>query len=91
MIVRKHIFFSGRVQGVGFRFRARYLADSLHLTGFVRNLWDDRVEMEVQGEARDIRSLVAELRNGRFIEITGIEEKFIPTDSRESSFRVEGY
>ena len=48
-MVRKHIFFSGDVQGVGFRYRSFYIAQSLGLTGWVENLWDGRVEMEVQG------------------------------------------
>ena len=48
--VRKHIYFSGRVQGVGFRYRSYYIAQSLGLTGWVTNLWDGRVEMEVQGQ-----------------------------------------
>ena len=46
-MVRKHIFFSGDVQGVGFRYRSFYIAQSLGLTGWVENLWDGRVEMEV--------------------------------------------
>ncbi len=48
-MVRKHIYFYGRVQGVGFRYRAYYMAQPLNLTGWVKNLWDDRVEMEVRG------------------------------------------
>ena len=47
--VRKHILVSGRVQGVGFRYRTYYLAQNLGLTGWVHNLEDGRVEMELQG------------------------------------------
>ena len=43
-IVRKHIYFSGDVQGVGFRFRSYYIAQSLGLTGWVENMWDGRVD-----------------------------------------------
>ena len=91
MMVRKHLFFSGRVQGVGFRYRARYGAEARGLTGWVRNLWDDRVEMEVQGDPEAISLLIAELCKGTFITITGIEEEEIPVNPRESSFRVTGY
>ena len=50
--IRKHIFFSGIVQGVGFRYRAYHIAQMLGLTGWVRNTWDDRVEIFVnKGEA----------------------------------------
>ena len=91
MIVRKRLMFSGRVQGVGFRYQARYIAQSLELTGWVRNLWDERVEMEVQGEEGRIDSLILSLQQGRFIRIDRIEVENIPVDYRESSFRVKGY
>ena len=47
--IRKRIVFHGRVQGVGFRYTAKYLAQSLGLTGWVTNCWNDTVELEVQG------------------------------------------
>ena len=48
MKIRKHFYFSGRVQGVGFRFQACRIARSLGLTGYVQNVWDGWVEMEAQ-------------------------------------------
>ena len=47
--VRKHIIFYGRVQGVGFRYYSVYKSRKLGITGWVRNLYDGTVEMEVQG------------------------------------------
>lgn len=47
--VRKHMIFHGRVQGVGFRYTAKYLARSMNLTGWVKNEYDGTVVMEVQG------------------------------------------
>ena len=41
-MIRKHILFYGRVQGVGFRYHATYKASLLGLTGWVRNLEDGR-------------------------------------------------
>ena len=38
--VRKHMIFHGRVQGVGFRYTAKYLARSMNLTGWVKNEYD---------------------------------------------------
>ena len=43
--VRKHIVFHGRVQGVGFRYTAKYLANSLNLVGWVQNEWDGTVTL----------------------------------------------
>lgn len=78
MKVRKHIFFTGRVQGVGFRYTAVHLARPLGLTGWVKNLWDGRVEMEVQGRSEAIERLLSQLRNQRFIVIENIEIQEMP-------------
>ena len=48
-IIRKHFFFKGRVQGVGFRYRAQNAASLYSVTGWVKNLYDGSVEMEAQG------------------------------------------
>lgn len=87
MKIRKHIFFSGRVQGVGFRYRAYYAAETLGLTGWVKNLWDDRVEMEVQGDSDSIDKMLSMLHEGHFIEIQGMEMVDVPLES-DSSFRI---
>ena len=84
---RRHIIFGGRVQGVGFRYRAYYLAQSLGLTGWVRNLWDDTVEMEIQGEISSIDRLMQGLSEGSYISIEWIDSKNIPLE-KESCFTV---
>ncbi len=85
--IREHIIFYGHVQGVGFRYRAMYLARSLQLTGWVRNEWDGTVEMEVQGTLQDIQQLLVKLREQRFIFISDVREKRIPVEP-ENSFHV---
>lgn len=85
-MVRKHIIFSGHVQGVGFRYTSCYLARSLGLTGWVRNLSDGNVEMEVQGDQMSIDRLTERLHQGRFIRIDRMESADIPV-IKESSFR----
>ena len=91
MNVRKHIFFSGRVQGVGFRYSAIYLARPLGLTGWVENLWDGRVEMEVQGDEDAITQFLKELRTQRFIIINDMEIREIELVEGERSVRTKGY
>ena len=44
-IVRKQYTFTGRVQGVGFRYSAQYLAQGLGVTGWVKNEWNGTVIM----------------------------------------------
>ncbi|MCI8661885.1 MAG: acylphosphatase [Hungatella sp.] len=87
MEVRRHIYFSGTVQGVGFRYRSSYLAQSRNLTGWVKNLYDNRVEMEVQGEERNIEKFLADLQKQRFISIENMEMAEIPC-VKEAGFRV---
>ena len=48
-MIRAHILYSGRVQGVGFRFTAERYALDLELKGWVKNLPDGRVEILVEG------------------------------------------
>ena len=86
--VRKHIVFYGRVQGVGFRYTAKYLARSLELTGWVRNDWDGTVTMEVQGREQLINKLLTGLNHSRFISIEWIDTKEIPLEE-ERSFEVK--
>lgn len=84
MVIRKHILFYGRVQGVGFRYHATCKAQLLGLTGWVRNLYDGSVEMEVQGEADLIDDLLLYLQRQRFILIEKMkEEKMELKEERE--------
>ena len=75
MMIRRHYWFSGRVQGVGFRYRAYYIAGSLGITGWVRNNWDERVEMEAQGTEESLDKMVQMLREQRLIWIEEVEMK----------------
>ncbi len=86
-IVRKHIVFYGRVQGVGFRYHSYYIANSLGLTGTVRNLYDGSVEMEVQGSREAIDELVRRLNGQRFIDISYMSVRDMPL-AEERSFEI---
>ena len=55
---RAHVFVSGWVQGVFFRAETRDLARKLGVTGWVRNLWDGRVEAVLEGEDWAVERLV---------------------------------
>ena len=87
-IVRKHMLVSGDVQGVGFRYRATYIAQGLGVTGWVKNLYDERVEMEVQGTEDQIAEMIRRLGAQRYVEIRDIEEETIPVDPRSYEFKV---
>lgn len=87
-MIRRHIIFHGRVQGVGFRYRAAMMANQLGLTGWVRNLSDGTVEMEVQGQGMLISRLIHSLRDDRFIVITDMESSPCPLKENEHRFRT---
>ena len=86
--IRKHIVFYGRVQGVGFRYTAKYLAQSLELTRWVKNDWEGTVTMEVQGREQLINKLLVGLNNSRFITIDWMDTKEIPL-KEERTFDVK--
>lgn len=88
-MVRRHIYFSGRVQGVGFRFRASWAAKRLGLTGWVSNLPDGRVEMEVQGETGVIEKLLELLNEDMYIRISKTESTELPIKEKEKKFRTQ--
>jgi acylphosphatase len=52
------VFFSGRVQGVGFRFATLQVAKEFDVAGFVSNLPDGRVRLEAEGSAENVNAFV---------------------------------
>lgn len=52
------VFYEGNVQGVGFRWTVRHIAKGFDLTGWIRNLPDGRVEMQVSGEEDEVFSFL---------------------------------
>jgi acylphosphatase len=53
-LTAKRAFFEGRVQGVGFRFSVKEIAQGFDVAGWVANLPDGRVQLEVQGTAEEV-------------------------------------
>ena len=53
------VFFSGRVQGVGFRYQTVQVAKEFEVSGWVMNLPDGRVLLEAEGRAHEVRDFVA--------------------------------
>ncbi|MBR6337994.1 MAG: acylphosphatase [Ruminococcus sp.] len=86
--IRRHFRLYGRVQGVGFRYRAYYAARSYGVTGYVRNLSDGSVEMEMQAPEECIDKTFLAIEKGTFIRIDNIEVKDIPVNDDEREFRV---
>ncbi|MCP4190736.1 MAG: acylphosphatase [Planctomycetaceae bacterium] len=75
-LTRRLIFFSGRVQGVGFRYTTQRLAKNHPVDGYVRNLPDGRVELLVEATPAVLDQFVAELQStmSHFIQSSDIHE-----------------
>lgn len=52
------VFYEGNVQGVGFRWTVRHIAKGFDITGWIRNLADGRVELQVNGEENEVRAFI---------------------------------
>jgi acylphosphatase len=52
------VFFTGRVQGVGFRYQTMQVAKEFDVSGCVQNLADGRVQLEVEGAAGEVRDFI---------------------------------
>lgn len=88
-IVRKKIICHGHVQGVGFRYNARYLANEYEITGWVKNEYDGTVLMELQGSEEYIGIMLRELSEDRYIRISYMDIDSIPVVMDEKKFRVK--
>ena len=78
------IFYSGRVQDVGFRYTAKTVAAGFEVTGSVRNLPDERVELVAEGDGAELEAFRAAIRGtmlagfirGESIEWTDAQNEF---------------
>lgn len=88
---RWRVRFFGRVQHVGFRYTAFYLARELSLTGWVDNREDGSVELEAQGRLSALRQLVIRLKSKPRIRIDHMEVLEITPVPDERKFEIRGY
>ena len=61
-MVSKRVYFSGRVQGVGFRYETKRIAMGYEVVGTVSNLDDGRVELRVRGEELEVDDFISYIR-----------------------------
>ena len=89
-MARYCVMVEGRVQGVGFRYYAYHCASYCRLTGWVRNLDDGRVELEIQGDKDMAGLFLAKIKEGsRFIRVDHMDIHEI-SEQKESSFCIRG-
>lgn len=82
------IYFSGRVQGVGFRYATLQLAKEFEVTGFVQNLVDGRVLLEVEGRGDEIAALVEAIEERMHGHIRKVERSQETRPAAYSGFTI---
>jgi acylphosphatase len=88
--IRLRLYIYGQVQGVGFRYRAKYAAQMLDLTGWVENKDDGSVEMEVQGLPENIQQMLPMIQQSDYIQIEKVEKTECTPDPYARGFSVRG-
>ncbi len=86
--VRRRILFFGRVQGVGFRYRARHAAQMYGCTGWCKNEYDGSVLMEIQGAPEAIDRVILSIESGPFVRIDDMRDSRVPLQN-ERGFYTE--
>lgn len=86
---RAHIFVSGRVQGVFFREKTQKKAQKLGITGWVKNLTDNRVEAVFEGEKEQVEAMVNWAKKGPILaKVNGIEVEWQKYQAEFNNFEI---
>ena len=85
---RREVHYSGRVQGVGFRYTARSIAQLYPVSGYVKNLPDGRVELVVEGKPEDVSALLRAISTEMGRNIRDLHETTAPATGRFTGFDV---
>lgn len=88
-LARLHLYVDGTVQGVGFRMFVQDEARARRLTGWVRNLYDGRVEVLVEGPRPELLELLDRLRTGpRSAFVTHVQQEWEPHTGEFRGFEI---
>jgi acylphosphatase len=85
---RKTCIFSGRVQGVGFRYTAQNIVQQYNVKGYVRNLPDGRVELVLEGPDEDMETIVESIRDRLESFIGSVDHHLVPATGEFGRFQV---
>lgn len=87
--IRVHLYITGLVQGVFFRARTKDQADKLGVYGWVKNLYDGRVEVVCEGEKNDVENLINWCRQGpKEANVSDINVSYEESTNKFSSFDI---
>ena len=86
---RARVFYSGDVQGVGFRFTAVEIARRYQMAGWVKNTADGRVELVAEAKEPALQSFLAELDSAMAYYIRAKNVSWEPATGQLAGFRIE--
>lgn len=85
---RREAYYSGRVQGVGFRYTVRSLAARFEVSGFVRNLADGRVHLVLEGPPEEVGGLLDAIQREMGRHIRDVRQETQPATGEFDGFRI---
>ncbi|MDD3906324.1 MAG: acylphosphatase [Candidatus Omnitrophica bacterium] len=85
---RAHLYYSGAVQGVGFRYTAERLSNSFKVSGWAKNLSDGRVEMVCEGAEPDVRAFLEKIADVFMEYIRGIDADWSEATGEFTGFDI---
>jgi acylphosphatase len=86
--VRATAYYSGDVQGVGFRYSATRVARGYNVSGYVENLSDGRVRLVVEGQRAQVEGFLTEVRSEMAAYVVDVELTYGPATGEFTGFRV---
>lgn len=89
MTQRAHLYYSGKVQGVGFRYTVRDIAGRLGVRGWVKNLPDSRVELLAEAEEADLKQFLDNIKECFFRYIREVDISWEPAADDVKDFNIK--
>lgn len=85
----RHVFYEGRVQGVGFRAMVKNIARGYEVVGWVKNLPDGRVELQASGDTDEVEAFLEAIAESELkSHIRKVEAQVIPPLSSARGFEI---
>ncbi|HQF13102.1 MAG TPA: acylphosphatase [Thermogutta sp.] len=88
-VEQREVYFSGMVQGVGFRYTAQRIASRYQVTGYVRNLPDGRVHLVAEGDPRELDQFIAEICQQMEGYIKSVDTRRLPATGQFARFFIK--
>jgi len=85
---RLRLFYSGRVQGVGFRYTVEEIARKNKVFGWVKNLSDGRVEITAESDEEALNGFISQVKEHFFRYIEDVEMEWLPATGEFSDFEI---